>query len=274
MAQAKSPKNQVAKATASTAVASVPTDDFAEFAGAGMENVTANDLLVPRLSIIQALSPQLQRKKPEYIEGAEIGDIVDVGTGELFKDGIMFLPVYYRKDYLEWAPRSSGQGLVNIHTDPSILDHCERNERNQPVLPNGNYVAETAQFFGMNLTADGRKSFIPMASTQLKKARKWLTLATGEKLKRADGSTFMAPIFYRTYLLSTAEESNNEGSWSGWKIDRGPALPELGAEPYSMDWKAIKEDAVAFRESLIKGESRADVSQMAESGYSDGEEAM
>jgi hypothetical protein len=186
----------------------------------------------------------------------------------------MFLPVYYRKDYLEWAPRSSGQGLVNIHTDPSILDQCERNERNQPVLPNGNYVAETAQFFGMNLTADGRKSFIPMASTQLKKARKWLTLATGEKLKRADGSTFMAPIFYRTYLLSTAEESNNEGSWSGWKIDRGPALPELGAEPYSMDWKAIKEDAVAFRESLIKGESRADVSQMAESGSSDGEEAM
>ena len=228
----------------------------------GLENVGANDLLVPRLSILQALSPQISKKKAEYIEGAQIGDICDIGTGEVFNDGILFLPVFYRMDYLEWAPRASGQGLVNIHSDPAILDQTTRNEKKQPILPNGNYIAETAQFFGLNLTAEGRKCFLPMASTQLKKARKWLTLATGEKLTRVDGSTYTPKLFYRCYHLTTAEESNSEGEWAGWKIDRGATLPELEAEGVVADWQSIKSDCEGFLETLIKGSANADVASM------------
>jgi len=232
------------------------TDDFAAFAGAGMENVTSNDLLVPRLVILQALSPQVNKRKSEYIDGAEVGMIADVGTGEVYPDGVWFLPVFYRKDYLEWAPRDSGKGLVNIHTDPAILDQTTRNERNQPVLPNGNYIAETAQFFGLNLSAGARMCYVPMTSTQLKKARRWNTLAMGEKLKRADGTEFTAPFFYRTYTLQTSEESNSEGDWFGWKIERSLALPEITDEGHGMNWHQLKDDAVQFRESLSKGEAR------------------
>jgi len=251
-------KNTPAKVDkASTALATPTSNDFfSEFAGAGLENVTSSDLLIPRLSIIQALSPQLQRKKAEYIEGCEIGDIVDVGTGDLFKDGILFLPVYYRKEWLEWAPRSSGGGLVQIHSDPAIMDKTVRDERKQPVLPNGNLISETAQFFGLNLTADRRKCFLPMSSTQLKKARKWITLATSEKLRRSDGSEYVAPLFYRAYNLSTAEESNNQGSWAAWSIARGPSLPELDI---GVNWANIGQEAVEFRDSLIKGQVRGDV---------------
>jgi len=247
---------------------------FEEFAGAGMEGVKADDMLVPRLGILQALSPQVNKRKSEYIEGAEQGLIADVGTGELFADGIWFLPVHYRKDLLEWAPRDSGKGLVNVHTDPSILDQTTRNDRNQPVLPNGNYIAETAQFFGLNLTAGRRMSFIPMTSTQLKKARRWNTLAMGEKLKRGDGSEFTAPFFYRTYNLTTAAESNNDGDWFGWKVERGLALPEINLEEHGIDWRVLKEEAVAFRESLIKGAVRADVSGMDGGSDSSSEGAM
>lgn len=246
-------------------------DDFSSNAGAGMENVTANDLLVPRLAILQALSPQISKKKSEYIEGAQIGDICDVGTGEIFKDGVLFLPVFYRKDYLEWAPRASGQGLVNIHSDPAILDQTTRDEKKRPVLASGNYIAETAQFFGLNLTADNRKCFLPMASTQLKKARKWLTLATGEKLTRADGSTFTPPLFYRAYNLTTAEESNAEGEWAGWRIDRAFTLPELQEEGF--DWHALKADCEGFLETLAKGTVTGDVASM-QPGSSDDEESM
>jgi len=237
--------------------------DFEGFAGAGMENVSASDLLVPRLAILQALSPQLSKKKAEFIEGAEIGDIADLGTGELFKDGILFLPVHYRKDYLEWAPRSTGKGLVNVHHDPAILDRCTRDEKNRPITAEGNLIAETAQFFGLNLSADRRKCFLPMTSSQLKKARKWMTLATGEKLKRGDGSEFVAPLFYRSYHLTTAEESNGDGEWAGWSVARGAALPEL---EIGVDWRVIKQEAIEFRESLLRGELRADTSGMDAAG--------
>jgi len=265
----------VAKKKKSTAVTfddGMVADDFSGNAGAGMENVTASDLLVPRLAILQALSPQISKKRAEYIEGAEVGDICDVGTGQIFDGGVLFLPVFYRKDYLEWAPRASSQGLVNIHSDPAILDETTRNEKKQPILANGNYIAETAQFFGLNLTADSTKCFLPMASTQLKKARKWLTLATGEKLTRADGSTFTPPLFYRAYSLTTAEESNAEGEWVGWKIDRAFTLPELEGEGFN--WRALKADCEDFLKTLAKGTVSGDVSSMRPGSSDDDEEEM
>ena len=41
---------------------------FEDFAGAGLENVTSDDLLVPRLGILQALSPQLNRNKTDLLQ--------------------------------------------------------------------------------------------------------------------------------------------------------------------------------------------------------------
>lgn len=260
--------------------AALPTtntdDDFAAYAGAGLENITSSDLLVPRLVILQALSPQVKRSKGEYIEGAEPGIIADVGTGEIFPDGVWFLPVLYKKEYLEWAPRESAKGLVTIHSDSSILDSTKKDDRGKNVLPNGNYIVDTAQFYGLNLSAGGRLCFIPMTSTQLKKSRRWNTLAAGEKLRRADGSEFTAPMFYRTYNLSTVEESNNDGEWSGWKVDRGIALPEISDEEHGMNWRSIKEAAVSFQESIVKGAARGDVSEEGASGgeASGGEESM
>jgi hypothetical protein len=232
---------------------------FEEFAGAGMENVTSSDVVIPRLTIIQGLSPQLLKSKPEYIPGASIGDIVDVGMGELFKDGILFLPVMYRKEYLEWAPRDTGKGLVNIHQNGAILDTCSRDEKNRPFLPNGNLISETAQFFGLNLTADRRRCYIGMASSQLKKARKWMTMATAERLKRSNGTEYQAPLFYRSYNLTTAGESNSQGDWSVWNINRGASLPELDI---GVSWKELMKDASEFYRLLVAGEVVADTSSL------------
>lgn len=239
-------------------------DDFAAYEGAGMENVKAGDLLIPRLTILQGLSPQIKKNKAEYVKGAEIGDICDIGVGQVFKDGVIFLPVYYRKDYLEWAPRESGKGLVMIHPSATILEKCSRDEKGAFILSNGNYVAETAQVFGFNLSADDRPCFIGFTSTQLKKGRKWMTLATGEKLERKDGTKFIAPLFYRTYKLTTAEESNNKGDWIGWVIERDCSLPELPG-----NWRKLKEKAVDFCKVLSTGAARADMSQMEQPPASD-----
>lgn len=259
------------KKAASTELAAT-TDAFGALAGMGMENVGASDLLVPRLTILQALSPQLKRNKAEFIDSAEEGVICDVGLGELFPDGILFIPVFYRKDYIEWAPRSSGKGLVQIHSDPSVLDDCQRDDKNRPIRDNGNYIAETAQFFGINLTAGGRKSYVAMASTQLKKARRWNTYATGEKLSRPDGSSFTPPLFYRSYKLTTGEEENSEGSWYGWKIERGPTLPELAGEEHvdvGAPFQQMLGDCKTFLEGLVSGSIKADTSQLDESGSAD-----
>ena len=234
--------------------------EFGDYAGMGAEKVTARDLLIPRITILQQMSPQVNPKKAEFIEGAEIGQIIDVALGQIFGSELHFLPVVYRKEWLEWAPRSSGKGLVAIHQDASILDQTQRNDRNQPVLPNGNLIAETAQFFGLNLTAKGTMCFLPLASTQLKKAKKWMTLATGERLQRPDGSEFQPPLWYRAYKLTTVEESNNDGDWTGWRIERDLPIPEYCAA-HGLSWPNIKERALKFAQDVASGAVRGDVGQ-------------
>jgi len=252
----KDPKSTAVAPKSANAVVTSGLGTFERLAGDGLENVTAKDLIVPRITILQGLSPQVQPKKPEYIKGAKVGDLCDVGMNEVFEQPLMFLPVLFVKQYLEWAPRSSGKGLVNIHNDASIVDQGTRNDSNQIILPNGNYIAETAQFFGLNLSADNRRSFLPMTSTQLKKARSWLSLSTSEKLKREDGSFYTPPLYYRVYQISTVEESNSKGDWIGFRIERGPSLPE-----WSDEWQALVQEAKDFKNSIQRGEIRGDVGE-------------
>lgn len=149
--------------------------------------------------------------------------------------------------------------MQKIHSDEEILKEAQKDEKSGALfLPNGNLIVETAQLYGFNVTADNRKSFLPMASTQLKKARRLLTLATSEKLTRADGSQFSAPLFYRTYMLTTVPESNTSGSWMGWKIERGPKLEEMSG------WKQIMSDIREFRDSLAAGTIAGDMSKIEE----------
>lgn len=256
---AKKPTQALAKtppksATAVTAFAA----QFDPTIGTGLENVTASDLLIPRVTILQKLSPQVDEDKPLFDPKARVGMIYDVGLQEGFKDGLHILPVHFVKQYLEWHPRKSGKGLAGIHATDEILEKAVRDEKNRPTLPNGNYIAETAQFYFLNLSAAKRRSFLPMTSTQLKKARRLLTLATNEKLMRADGSEFTPPLFYRTYKLTTIPESNAEGSWMGWVVERDVAMDELPG------WQQLMHDVKDFRAALTKGDIRGDIESLRE----------
>lgn len=249
------PKNAVATVARTDLANADALDVFASFAGQGFENVTSKDMLIPRLTILQALSPNLKKANAKYVPGSSEGDILDTGTGELMPNPLEFLPAYFNKAYLEWAPRESGGGLKGVHDNDSILRECRIDERRNHVLPNGNTVVETGQMFGLNLSAMGRPSFIAFTSTQLRKLRQWLTLANGERID-VGGRQIQPPLFYRAYLLGTAPEGNNKGTWAGWTIGRGPVLT---GRP---DWRDLMARVTEFRASLQTGTVQADTSSL------------
>jgi hypothetical protein len=225
----------------------------------GLENVTSRDIIIPRITLLQALSPQLDKNKPEYIKGAASGDFCDVATGDIFKDTLKILPCYFAVVFLEWAPRSSGKGLQANHgMNPGIMDQCRRDEKNRMVLPNGNYIAETATYFVLNLQANNQRSFIPLSSTQLKASRNWMTLILRERVRRGDGSEFCPPIFYRAWTASVVSQSNNEGSWNGWKFSPAETVFELDPS------KSLLAEAKDFMDQARAGLVQGDLSNFAE----------
>ena len=59
-------------------------DDIFSTAGEGA-SFDSSEMQIPFVRLIQAMSPQLSKKKPEYIEGAEQGDAFNTVTSEIWK---------------------------------------------------------------------------------------------------------------------------------------------------------------------------------------------
>lgn len=236
------PKKEAETSGRSTALAlaghhstapAIPADLEEAFSGdSGFESMSAKDILIPRLTILQSLSPQLQKTKPaDFVEDAAAGMIFDTGTKELLGDSIQVIPCYFSSIYLEWAPRSTGKGLVGNHgTNAAVMKGTKLDDRKRNVLPNGNYIAETAQWMVINISANGRRSFIPLASTQLKASRQWLTRITSEKIRLSSGREVTPPMRYRSWFASPVLTSNSEGEWYLWSFAPGPTIPEMFAQ--------------------------------------------
>ena len=52
----------------------------------GNENVGTDDLVIPRLILLQKISPELDKNEASYIEGAEAGQFANSLTREVYGD--------------------------------------------------------------------------------------------------------------------------------------------------------------------------------------------
>ena len=139
----------------------------------GFESMGADDIAIPFLLILQALSPQV--RGTTRIENAKEGDFYNSVTQEILKGSIKVIPCAYQKSWVEWVSRDNGGGFIRQHNSIDILDKCTKNERNQDVLPSGNHVVTTAYQYCLLVKEDGstERIVISFTSTQLKKSRRW-----------------------------------------------------------------------------------------------------
>jgi hypothetical protein len=76
----------------------------------GFEDEEAGDMIVPRIKIIQTLSPERKEKL------ADEGDIINSLTKEKL-NGKVFVPVFKFNNNIDWKDRSEGGGILCIARD-------------------------------------------------------------------------------------------------------------------------------------------------------------
>lgn len=227
---------------------------FEAFANEGLESVSAQDLSIPYLRILAQLSPQVNKRDGAYVQGAEAGMIYNTVENAVYsgEDGVSVIPCYYRRVYVEWKPREKGGGYVATYgSDDPILKTTYKDDRGNDILPNGNLLTNTAEFYVLMLDTDGspRRCLITMTSTQLKKARKWLTQMQTNTARGKNGNMFVMPMMSHIYTLSTVEERNDKGSWFGWEVSKDHVL-DLNNQTDA----GLFEMALAFSKSVKAGE--------------------
>jgi hypothetical protein len=203
---------------------------FAADSGAGFEEVTSSDLQIPFLRIIQALSPQLKKNDPAYIEGAGQGDIFNTVTSKIWDadKGVSVLPVFFQMKFLEFVPRNQGGGFLGELTVGSQSVHTAVRDKDSgmELLTNGNELVRSAQHYIKIVHEDGslENAIVDMKKTQLKKSRLWLSMMM---MQKHNGKTL--PSFANTYRLKSVEDGNDKGSWGSWSISLGGPISSLEA---------------------------------------------
>jgi len=233
-----------------------------EDAGAGLKDMTQEDLAVPFLTILQALSPQVQEDSGRAIPGARPGMILNTVSQEAMDGrtkGIMFVPAHHEQQFIEWIPRDSGGGLVKIYAPGDDFVREARRKSNSRFgkieLDNGNDLAESFRVFGLVVDEDGftEPAIIPFASTQIKFYKRWMTKARSIKARTADGRMVMPPLYAHRYRLKTVADENKKGKFYSWQITfDGPSADACRLAPDD----PIYQEAKAFRDLVIGGSVR------------------
>jgi hypothetical protein len=188
----------------------------------------------------------VNKRDGAYVEGAEAGMLFNTVLNEVYDgvEGIEVVPCHYNRRFVEWKPREQGGGYVTSYetTDP-IVNTTTKNDVGQDVLPDGNLLSNTA-----HPELGPQRALITMSSTQLKKARKWMTQAQSMTAQGKNG-IYTLPLMSQVYKVGTVQEQNDKGTWFGFDVTRVRGL-DLSYE----DDKQLFATALQFAESIKAGE--------------------
>lgn len=179
------------------AAAEVP-DYIKQDASRGNENITQDDLVIPRLSLIQSISPERKKTDPAYIEGAEEGMMFNTVTRKLYTTATV-VPVTYEKLFLAWRDRKLGGGFAGAHRTAE--------EANAAILAeeqtDGWEVQDTPTQLCILIDEDGTLSeiAIPMSRSKAKISKRWNSV-----IRVMGGDRFS-----RAYTVTSVEDSNDQG---------------------------------------------------------------
>lgn len=166
----------------------------------GNENITQDDIIVPRLNLIQTISPECDENDPNFVEGAKAGMFINNLTRELYESPVVIIPVAYRKEYVIFKERSAGGGFKGSYpSEAEAQNFIEMSaETNLEII-------ETGVHFCLLVKDNGsfEEVVVTMTSTKLKASRKLNSLVRMRGTDRFAG----------TYKVFSVRAENEHGKY-------------------------------------------------------------
>lgn len=179
-------------------------DYLNEVAGQGFENMSQDEVAVPRLLIAQAMSDVVQNGS------VKVGHFYNSITGEDYGDSIDLIVCHFQKVWVEWKKNNGGYvgtypigGLEGVTGDNYTgLEHKDADGNINDVIETWNYLVVLPEHM-----SDGYMIF---GSTRgnLKYLKGWNTQM--RYLRTPSGKA--APLFSSIWSLTTGKDQNKKGN--------------------------------------------------------------
>lgn len=199
-----------------------------EDAGQGV-STAMDDNIVPLVRLLHYTAPQVDRRDPAYIEGAEPGDIWVKGAPagmEIVRGGtgILFQPCYYHRDVFEWVPRDSGggggKGLVAIHNyrEEKEVPGARQDSKDKwhwTTADGTHDLVGTRHCAGYLYLVNGLKLpfIVSVSGSRIQFMKDWVSLMNTKLVTEGKNRGQPKAAHTHLYRITSEPRSNDDGKW-------------------------------------------------------------
>ena len=228
----------------------------------GLEEIGAQEMVLPRLTLTQNTTPQRNRQDPHYIPGLQEGQFFNSLTKEIYGDRVLVTPMFFRKSRIYFKDINQGGGI--ICRAPHGND-CQLNNGG-PCLhglwSNDGKPPECTEFYNYPslLYPNNEIIVVSLKVTGIKAGKEWNTMM---RLRGADPFAGIYEIKavparnktgqnYYTYAVNNAKE---EGGWvSKERFMQNEKMYQLLVEQFksgqaTVDESTLSEEQFAMRDA-------------------------
>lgn len=189
-----------------------------ERVGQGSENVTTSDLALPRLKLLQALSPEVTKSSAQYIQGAEPGFIMNSLNGNLH-NSLFVINLHYDRKTVVWKKRKFGAGMFGtFETESEALMALEEKKE----IVDQYDIIDNPTHLVMMLSDTGEPkgiALLDMPGTKAKVSRKWNSLI-------AEQEEAGNPRFGCVWELGVNDASSPNGPYYNYDVNFVVVAPD------------------------------------------------
>lgn len=224
------------------------SDELLEFMGEhgreGKEMVRAEDIIIPRVAVIQALSPQVKERR------AGLGDLFNIVTGANYGPEMSFIPLFFFTTQIMWDSPNPGASIECLARDGEhgsrygACASCKYREFStdnnglsvQPKCTTFKNILLLPYAEGVALTEQSPAVFSGKR-TGIREISAFITRATSERFAGRE-----LPLYMGIWKVKTVEATNEKGSFYVPKFDFQNVVMDINEVRYLHGvYKSMKE---------------------------------
>lgn len=173
----------------------------------------ADEQAMAFLKQAQAMSPELNAARPEYIDGLKQGGFFVSGVNKIFNEGCFIIPCYMIHEHIFWKANQGGFDSKAPYSE-EIQKQLIRDE-SKNFLPDGRQVENALTYFVLVVDPQNPNqlpvpAMLKCASTKFTAAKKFNTLLNSAQFKATTELGFKPPVYRFLASISSVAQTNTQ----------------------------------------------------------------